>query len=149
MTTKEITYPLLEQAIRIAYREDRKIVDFYDSNVVVNSVGDIVTDIVRKIKGFEAPVLRGVYEKNCLIGYFVYQGKMLISFSISVRYRVRKYLREFFGLINKELKKDFVCFLWRRNKRAIRWLEKNGLEAFDYTIDIVKLVSPVKESVNN
>lgn len=149
MTSKEITYTLLGKAIEVAFKEDKHIYSLYDPNVKVETLEDIVKDIPRKIKGFKSPILRGVYEKEELIGYFVYQGKMLISFSIAMKYRVRKYLREFFNLINKELKGDFVCYLWKRNLRAIKYLQKNGLEVFDYAEDVAKLCTPVKEIVYN
>lgn len=144
MTTKEISYKELEKAIKIAFIEDKKIFALYDPHVKVETVEDIVVDIVRKVSHFTGAKLIGVYENDELVGYFVYRGKILISFSIAMTYRVRKYLREFFQLMNKELKKDFVVYLWRRNSRAIRWLEKNGLEGFEFTDDIVKLCCPVK-----
>ena len=149
MTTKEITYHQLSQAVRIAFQNDIQIISLYDPNVEINSIEDIVIDIPRKIKTFASAVLIGVYEKNELIGYFAYQGRILISFSIAVEYRQRKYLREFFYLINKELKKDFVCYLWKKNGRACKWLQKNGMEAYDFADHIVKFVCPIKESVNN
>lgn len=149
MTVKEISYPLLEMAIRVSFTNDIQIMSLYDPRIQVKTVEDIVTDIVRKVKNFKNPILRGVYEKEDLIGYFIYDGRILISFSLAVEYRLRKYLREFFHLINKELKKDFVCFLWKRNGRAIKWLSKNGMEAYDYAEDVVKLVCPIKESVHN
>jgi hypothetical protein len=149
MIAKEITYSQLDKAIEIAFMEDKHIYSLYDPNVKIETVQDIVWDIPRKIKGFNNPILRGVYERDELIGYFVYQGKMLISFSMAMKYRTRKYLREFFNLINKELKGEFVCYLWKRNLRAIKWLQKNGLEVFDYMEDVAKLCSPVKEIVYN
>ncbi len=146
MTTKEITYNTFEEAIRVSFKEDLHIFDFYDPNVKVGTVKDIVNDITRKVSHFAGAKLRGVYEGTELIGYFVYQGRILISFSLAIKYRVRKYLRDFFNLINKELKKDFVVYLWKRNVRAIKWLQKNGLDAFEYADDMVKLCCPVKET---
>lgn len=146
MTAKEITQKQFEEAIKIAFTEDRLIFQFYDNNVKVETVEDIVKDIVRKVSHFTGATLMGIYEGNELIGYFVYRGRILISFAMAMKYRVRKYLRDFFNIINKELKKDFVAYIWKKNIRAIKWLQKNGLEAFDYSDDIVKFCCPAKET---
>lgn len=149
MTTKKITYDQLTDAVRIAFTDDRSIYSMYNPNVKVECLEDIVQDIPSKIKTFRSAILVGVYERNKLVGYFAYQGRTLISFSLAVKYRVRKYLREFFNLINKELKKDFVTYLWKRNSRAIRFLQKHGMEAYEYADDIVKLVCPTNELIYN
>jgi hypothetical protein len=140
MIAKVITYPKLKEAIEIAFKGDNRIYDFYDPSVKVESLEAIVADIYRKITTYQNPVLVGIYEREGLIGYFVYQGKMLISFSLSIQYRVRKYLKEFFVIISKELKKDFHCYLWTKNIRAIKWLKKNGLQVFNVNPHIVQLV---------
>ncbi len=147
MTIKSITYEQIEKAIHISLCEDINVYKFYDPDVKVETIEEIVVDISRKIKTFDFVILKGVYEKGELIGYFAYRKKMLISFALSMKYRVRKYLREFFNTINKELKKDFICFLWGKNIRAVRWLEKNGMEAVDYAPGIVKLVCPKHELI--
>lgn len=149
MIVKQITYEELYGAVEISLSGDVHVFEFYDPDVKVQTLEDIVADIPRKIKTFGSSIVRGVYEKDELIGYFAYQGRILISFGLAVKYRVRKYLREFFNLINKELKKDFVVYLWKKNIRAIRWLQKHGLEISEYSAYIVKLVAPTNEVVYN
>jgi hypothetical protein len=67
-----------------------------------------------------------VYDKNKMIGYFVYNPsrKALISFGLNIAYRQRKILKSFWGIIRGELKGKFQAFLWSRNARAIQWLKK-------------------------
>ncbi len=149
MTTKIITYDQLAIAVENALKGDRDAFKLYDPDVKVETLQDIVIDIPRKIKTFSSAILIGVYDKEELIGFFAYQGRILISFGLSIKFRIRKYLREFFNLINKELKKDFVVYLWKKNARAIRWLEKHGLETFDYSDHIVKLICPTNEVIYN
>lgn len=141
MIARKITYEQLQKAIKIAFEEDTKIVELYDPNVEVKSIEDVVNSISEKI--FEIKdlcICKGVYEKGKLIGYYVYTDMLLISFSLSSQYRTRGYLREFFGMIRKDLGKKFVCRLWNKNIRAIKWLLKNDLEVIEDKDGIVQLV---------
>lgn len=141
MIARKITYSQLEKAIQVAFEEDTKIVELYDPNVEVKSIDDVVKSISEKI--FEIKdlcICKGVYEKGKLIGYYVYTDMLLISFSLASQYRTRGHLREFFGMIRKDLGKKFVCRLWNKNIRAIKWLLKNDLEVIEDKDDIVQLV---------
>lgn len=113
----------------------------YDPNVKIESIEDVVKSISEKI--FEIKdlcVCKGVYEKGKMIGYYTYTNMLLISFSLSSQYRTRKYLREFFSMMRKDLGKEFVCRLWSTNKRAIKWLIKNDMEVLEEKDNIVELV---------
>jgi hypothetical protein len=141
LIARKITYSQLEKAIQVAFEEDTKIVELYDPNVEVKSIDDVVKSISEKI--FEIKdlcICKGVYEKGKLIGYYVYTDMLLISFSLASQYRTRGHLREFFGMIRKDLGKKFVCRLWNKNIRAIKWLLKNDLEVIEDKDDIVQLV---------
>ena len=141
MIARKITYSQLKKAIRVAFEEDKQIVELYDPNVKVETVDDVINSISEKI--FEIKDLcncKGVYDKGKLVGYYVYTDMLLISFSLSSQYRIRGYLREFFGMIRKDLGKKFVCRLWNKNIRAIKWLLKNDLEIIEDKDDIIQLV---------
>lgn len=141
MTVKQLlTYGELIKAIEVAFCDDKDIFSLYDPNVKVSSVKDIVDNISHKILSHSDVIVKGVYHKNELIGYVAHNRKALISFSISVKYRVRKFLREFFSLIKKEIGGEFVCFLWNRNQRAIKWLKKNGMQVTNMTAEVTRLV---------
>lgn len=127
MNTKQINNIEFQKAIKVAFDGDEKIYNLYCPNIKVESVNDIVKDISHRIwKGEENAIIKGVYDKGELIGYYVYRDHLLISFGLNVQYRVRKYLREFYSSIKKELGGHFTCFLWTRNVRGIKWLIKNG-----------------------
>jgi hypothetical protein len=130
MFAHAITYKTLNEAIRIAFSKDENILSLYDPTKKVECLEDIVEDISRKIKEYDDGELtmQGVYEKNNLIGYFVYRHKLLISFSLNIRYRIRKYLNKFFQLIKERFKGTFHCILFSRNIRAIKWLIKNNMQ---------------------
>lgn len=128
MTLKEITYEQLKKAIDVAFKEDTKIFSLYDPGVEVKTIEDIVNNISKKVETYPGCIVKGVFIKDELIGYIVHNENALISFSISVKYRTRKFLREFFSCIKSEFSKKFICFLWNRNQRAIKWLQKNDMK---------------------
>ena len=132
MTAKLTTYKGIEEAIGVAFEGDEKIFELYDPFHPVTNIEEIKTDIVGKLKSFDhEPILKAVYEKNTLIGYYAYYGKNLISFSLNLQYRTRKYLKEFFTLIRQDLKGTFFTLLWTKNIRAIKYLIKQGLNVID------------------
>ncbi len=131
MNAKTINKETFKEAVRIAYQDDKSIKELYDDNVKVETVEDIVNDIMKKISAFDSISLCGVYEKNELIGYYAYVPKMLVSFSINNQYRIRKKLREFFSLIREDMGSKWGTLLWTKNIRAIKWLLKMNLKIID------------------
>ena len=141
MTSRELKYEDLKEAIKIALEGDNEIVSLYDPNIEVNSIEDVVNDIYRKL--FEIKdfcICKGIYDNEKLIGYYSYIEKMLISFSLSSPNRTKKNLHQFFELIQKDLGNKFVCRLWSKNLRAIKWLIKNGFQFVDDENKITRLI---------
>lgn len=140
MTVKYIDYTELEKAILIAFSGDKKIIELYDPNVIVENVEDIAKDILRKVKDFKEVECKGVFDKQRMVGFFIRKGGMLISFGLCLEYRVRRFKRDMFALIKEDFKGMFVCFLWSKNVRAIRYLEKNGMKVMQTDYQLTKLV---------
>lgn len=141
MTSKKISIEKLKEAIEVAFDGDNEIVKLYDPNVEVGNIEDVINDIYNKI--FEIKdlcICKGVYDSQTLIGYYIYSSILLISFSLNVKYRTESNLIDFFDIIKKDLGDEFGCRLWSKNKRAIKWLEKNGMEAVEDYNNITQLV---------
>jgi hypothetical protein len=131
MISKIINNDQFCDAIKIAFDKDDKIFSLYCPLVEVKKLEDIVNDISDRIKSdVPCATIKGVYDKNKLIGYYVYdlEVKSLVSFGLNIEYRKRKYLKEFFSLIRDDLKGRWQILLWSRNIRGIKWLIKNGLK---------------------
>lgn len=129
MIVKLINREQFKEAIRVGFDSDTKIYPMYCPHVKVENIDDIVNDISDRIeRGKGEATLKGVYENGSLIGYYVYEGKTLISFALNVQYRTRKYLKEFWAKIRSDLKGSFQTFLWSANGRGISWLVKNGMK---------------------
>jgi RimJ/RimL family protein N-acetyltransferase len=52
---------------------------------------------------------------------------VLFSFGINRKYRNQMVTVAWFGQIRNFLTEHFTCSLWNQNKRAIRFLERNGM----------------------
>ncbi len=140
MMLKSIEYEKLKPAIKVAFEHDKDIFKYYDPNVPITSVNEIVEDIYRKIGEYEGQLkIYEVYERFNLAGYIVAREDRLISFGLAVEYRFRKHLNNFFSLIKGLLGKNFYCLLWTRNIRAAKWLIKNGMTETFYDNNIIKL----------
>jgi hypothetical protein len=143
MTLKSISYNQFKEAVRISFSNDKDIKTFYDKNVFVNTVDDIVEDISKKVAEYANYngnlFLKGVFDEERLIGYVVRFNNLLISFSISYEYRTKEKTREFFRLIKDDFNEVFFCYLWSINLRARRWLEKMGMETIFSDNNIIKL----------
>ncbi len=142
MIARQITYKKIPEAIKAAFTEDKAAFEMHDPNVKVETVDDIVNDIVGKLKGWDDGNLFyfGVFEKGELVGYFAYRNRMLVSFALAPKLRVRSYLKEFFSLIRKEFNGKFECMLFNRNIRGLKWLTKMGMKAAGGTDLITRLI---------
>ena len=142
MIARTIDYKELEKAIRVAFKEDKDILNLYDPLATVESVEDIVSDIIKKIKTHGKAVIKGLYEKNKLSGFFIRAGGLLISFGMAVEYRVRKYKNKLWQLIRDEFKGIFKCYLWTTNQRAIKFLQKCGMVITNSDERLTELTCP-------
>jgi len=138
MIPKQISYNQLRKAIEVSFNNDNFIFDFYDPNTKVENIEEIVNDVLKKINTYEIPFYFGVYDKEKLIGYFVYKENQLISFALAKEYRVRKYLREFFKIIKNQIKGHFMCLLWKKNIRASKYLLKNKMEIINENEQVIQ-----------
>lgn len=62
------------------------------------------------------------------IGYIFFSGNLLISFCVKTEYRTKENLYKFGGFIKEQLGNHFDCYLFNRNERGIKFLEKMGLK---------------------
>lgn len=119
----------IKEVIRFAFDNDEEIFKYFDPNFPnVKNLDDLVENIYEKIVSHEH-----IFETkfvNLKYGYFFYvvSPRLLISFGVNVNYRMPYLLDNFWSEIKKELGNNFSCFLWDKNKRAIKWLQKNGMK---------------------
>lgn len=63
-----------------------------------------------------------------LIGYFGMEtGTFLTGFFIKPEYRNKEIIKEFWNIVNNKFNnKEFYCGIYKKNERAMKFLEKNN-----------------------
>lgn len=141
---KPISDDELEKAIRVAFEGDEAIYDYYDPNVPVVNLEEIVRDVSRKIKAVQVTDFLqnwGIFEREKLIGYSVTGENFLFSFGVNIHYRKREFLQQWWKQIKQLMKHDFAVLLYSRNSRAIEYLLKNDCEIEKEEEGITYLIS--------
>jgi len=131
--TKELIYEY--------FREDNELLEYFDPMSKATNIEEAAAEVYGKI-------LQHGNEAECHficneVGYFYYSNyllftdrKVLISFCVKKEYRDKARLKEFWDEIMKNIGDHFECYLFNRNKRAIEWLIKCGMQV-EKTNDLI------------
>lgn len=140
MYLKKIKLHVLYDLIRIAYEDDSDLLNKYhikklDLMSAVDSTFKMIYDASKIEKLINYAV---IYDKKP-IGYVTVfkDGTCLYSYAISVKYRKKEILREWFDKVEKVLSPDFYTMLYSNNLRAAKFLEKMGLEKISHKGNVV------------
>ena len=129
-----------KEYIDTAFQNDFEIIELYDKDENVTDISEVCTSIFDKCKLIEKESLfYGVESEGEKIGYFVFQGNVLVSFGVSVNLIKSGILVRFFEIIITHIGSGFTILLYSYNKRAIKWLEKMGMEVVAKEITILKI----------
>lgn len=137
MIAKEITIQELMPFIEAGFRNDWEILRYFDRTERVESIEQICGNIYRKLANtYPDAKLIGIYKEDEKVGYFAYEGNLLISFAMNKWERKKETSIEMWAMIKKYVGEVFQCVLYTYNTRAIQWLKKNGMKVFceDVTI---------------
>lgn len=118
----------MRDVIRNVFENDEDIFKFFDPSAEVKNVDEIVENIYDKIKSYD-----GIFETKFIQvvnGYFFYivEPKLLISFGLNKEYRNDYEFKIFWHEIIEEIGNKFECFLFSKNIRAIKWVQKMGMK---------------------
>lgn len=135
----------LYHSIYVAFFDDKKLISDY--HIVGDSLDDCVRDTHKKIVDESNRTTLdwfNVYDDyDKLIGFLVVSKayNVLYSFGLNIHSR-ETYKEKFFNEICNMFGGWFSCALWKRNKRAIRFLENMGMvehKQMDNNITILKI----------
>jgi hypothetical protein len=134
MDIKSIALEEFEEYVYKAFFNDEEIIEYYDRSAKVKTTQEAIDNVCEKIKmGYPDAQIVGVEIKGCKEGYFVYKDNLLISFGMSLQYRNKETLFEFWEAIKRRLGNNFHSMLYSHNIRAINWLQKSGMKIeFDH-----------------
>lgn len=119
------------EAIKIAFMDDLDIGDNCDPSNDDKSQEGVVNDVYRKIAEYEevfygrfAVLTNGGEEAG-----FVYcLPELLVSFGVNKKHRTKEFLPVVFDIICEMAGDNFEAYMWERNKRAVEWLKKCGMQ---------------------
>lgn len=134
----------LYKGIGVSFYQDEELVSKYHI-VEDGSYEDCVNDTFNKIIEASKDLPLQWYllrsDDREVIGFCVLSKayNFLYSFGINKRHRTSYNLTTWFVGVAELLQNNFVCGLWAKNKRAIDFLCKNGMEIFKKEENIIHL----------
>ena len=125
--------------IDVAFENDFEILNVYDKGEEVNDISEVCYSVWNKVEMIaEDSVFYGVELDGGKIGYFVFQGNILFSFGVGLKWRKKDILLQFFKVILSKIGDGFTIALYSYNQRAIKWLQKMGMNIVAKEITILK-----------
>lgn len=125
---KKISQNELPKLIEISYQNDQELFDKFHLQPMpftacVQTTFLMITDMAAHSK---CDFYKVIYQKEP-IGFIVTRGDILYSFGISMKFRKKNILIDWWQVIKQLLGKRFMCILYKNNTRAISFLEKQGM----------------------
>src|ERR1700749_2240375 len=118
MTKKEVSLPELKTYIDGALCDDVDLLNYYDKGEHIDTILEACENIFQKIKhNYPDAKLFGIEDSGVPIGYFVGSGTILVSFGISLGYRNKDSLAEFWGYIKQVMGSGFQSIIYSYNDR--------------------------------
>lgn len=113
--------------LHAAFEGDSDIVSLYDRDIDVHTVADVCENIFQKLSSLEEGLCFYGVDSEGPVGYFAFQGTVLVSFGLAPRHRTPEGGSRFYRLM-QSVEETFLCYLYTYNQRAVRWLEKMGMK---------------------
>lgn len=130
----------LEEYIDRSFEDDYDLFEFQDRGFEAETIDGICKSVYDRIRLMPEPkFINGIVDNGEKIGYFVSCPFTLISFGMRKEYRDKEHLTTFFEFIKKQLGGTFQCPLFGHNTRAIKWLEKCGMNILFDNITILDI----------
>ena len=131
ITFESITYRDLWEFVELGFRDDPALMERYQQyptpfkQTVERNMRNIWDAIDA---GFDFKFFKIIFQ-DVAIGFTVLDqdADILFSFGINRKYRNQLVTLAWFGEVRKMLTAHFTCVLWNQNKRAIRFLNRNGM----------------------
>lgn len=138
----KISKPKLLELIRHSYQGDKDLCEKYhaikgDEETLSLETMDMIENASKKLNLTYYKVLLN----NNPIGYFAIADQLLYSFAINKKYRKKEILISWWASVKQVLGKAFTTALYTNNTRAIKFLEKNGMEVYQTDGNLITLIN--------
>lgn len=141
ITLKKISQAELRPLVELSFKDDEDLVCKYHiceqgfEECVEHTLGRINT-----FKGEEKPSYFKVVFNKIAIGFLVISYKRLYSFGVSIKYRTKLVLTQWWEAVKKKVGREFICSLYSKNTRAIQFLLRQGMKIGEVRNNIVTLI---------
>lgn len=131
-------------AIYAAFEGDDEIEKYCDPNNENPTPKGVIDDVFEKLVEYET-LVDGTFKtiksnENKEVGFVYYFDNVLVSFGVNKNYRNKTFLKSVFEDMKDWMNGDFISYMWERNERGVRWLERCGMEKENVELDkIIKL----------
>lgn len=124
----------IRTAIKNAIEGDDEIFKYCDPIYAESTVDELIDSIHKKIldypKDYKDCFFSAFEIDRKVVGYIfcIKSPNFLVSFALNKKYRTAENLKQMFEEILDVFDNGhFESYMWARNERAIRWLEKCGM----------------------
>lgn len=129
MVRKELNIDELKTYIDGALCDDVDLLSYYDKGEHIETILAACENIYLKIKhNYPDAKLYGIEDSGVPIAYFVGSGTILVSFGMSLGYRTKESLTEFWDNIKQIMGNNFQSIIYSYNDRALGFLKKCGMD---------------------
>jgi hypothetical protein len=129
----------LKEYIDSAFFGDEELIGYYDKGEQITSIPDACENVFLKIKGnYPEATMIGLEIQGESVGYFVYNGTLLVSFGLALNKRTKDNLLDFWGCIKETVGPQFQSILYSYNDRAIGFLKKCGMDIIFDNVTILQ-----------
>lgn len=104
--------------------------DFTDVDSEVSSFEEGAHDFYVKIKEYQQLYDTRFIEIDGGYIFYITKPKVLVSFFLHVDKRTRRGLDNLWKAMVDNIGEEFICILWAKNTRAIKWLKSRGMVEF-------------------
>lgn len=137
---KKISLKELPELVEISYTNDHELFEKYHvaKMELHQCVMSTLVMIGEASKQYPLEYYKVMNKKNP-IGYFIIFKECLYSFAISIEYRTKVVLTNWWKQVVRVLGNHFMCSLNANNTRAVKFLERQGMKVIskDETIIIL------------
>jgi hypothetical protein len=119
------------EAIKLAFVGDSEIQYNCDPDNPDKSEIGIVDDVYKKLIEYEDLFIGNFVVLNDGgkdVGFIYCLPNLLVSFGVNKLHRTKEFLPKVFETIQKVAGDEFEVYMWSRNKRAIKWLKRCGMQ---------------------
>jgi RimJ/RimL family protein N-acetyltransferase len=128
-------------AICAAFEGDDEIDKYCDPGNKNPTPKGVIDDVFEKLVDYETlvdGVFKTIKSNEKEVGFVYYFDNVLVSFGVNKNYRNKAFLKSVFEDVKDWMNGDFVAYMWERNERSVKWLEKCGMEK--EPVDLEKII---------